>query len=269
MPAPPLLRRLHAASTLGLPHRIWFALMAFTVLSFLDLLLTWHLLKNPAGGMYEANPLAARILAAYGWLGLGVFKLLCVVVVAGIVIALARRRRRAAYGVARAGCWIVAGVVGYSACLLSDAGADPDAARLRAAHQRHEELNARLENQAAFGEQTAELARELIDEKETLAGATRRLRDHLAETGHDVLHHYRINFPGHSDQTYLAASLIRQTLAELGDDPPAAQKIRDRLVREYENEYQKSPPAFAVTLVYPPPADSSEEAGTPPAQDDG
>src|SRR5438045_2857394 len=56
---------------------------AFITLSVLDFLLTRHLLNRPGSLIYEANPIAAHLLAVFGWTGMACYKLACLAVVLG------------------------------------------------------------------------------------------------------------------------------------------------------------------------------------------
>src|ERR671923_2773942 len=79
-----------------LARAFWIACaVLYALLSFLDLFLTW-LLVDGVRGTYEANPLAANILEAYGWAGLAAFKVGCVAIVLATGALLWRRRPRTA-----------------------------------------------------------------------------------------------------------------------------------------------------------------------------
>src|SRR5262245_51999307 len=97
-------------------HRILIA--SFLALHVLDFFLTWLLLSQSAQ-VYEANPLANRILASHGWLGLGMFKLACSA--AALLAGLAVWRLRPASGqrLFQAMSLVLLGVVGYSVFLLT------------------------------------------------------------------------------------------------------------------------------------------------------
>jgi hypothetical protein len=108
-----------------------------------DLSLTYLLLARPQPDVYEANPLAAAVLARHGWAGVGTFKVLCCL--AAVAAALPVCRRRAAAGAALlAGlCLLMAGVVGYSGALLArPPGPPPEVSRIT-------EEGARLEGRIA------------------------------------------------------------------------------------------------------------------------
>src|SRR3989442_1605336 len=97
--APPTLVRL----------RPW--MIAFGVVSLLDLGLTWLLVAGVAGA-YEANPLAADILERFGWGGLALFKLTCVGVTLTAVYAV--RTRASSRRLLQVACLASGAVVIYS-----------------------------------------------------------------------------------------------------------------------------------------------------------
>lgn len=102
-------------------NRLWLAgLAVFVVLSATDFAQTYALIETGGGAVYEANPVAGPWLERYGWAGLAAYKLAAVLVVAGVVVVLAGRSRRAATGVAAAGCAAVLCVTLYSRDLLAN-----------------------------------------------------------------------------------------------------------------------------------------------------
>ena len=94
-----------------------FKQLVFVVLSLADLYLTRHLVSATDGQIYESNPIANWWLSNLGWLGLGAFKLLTMLTVAGLVVAISRSRPRAGRRVLSFACVAVAAVVAYS-CYL-------------------------------------------------------------------------------------------------------------------------------------------------------
>src|SRR5262245_22133252 len=100
--------------TMTLPSRRWFltAGIIYVLFSVMDWWLTWLMVGR--GGAYEANPLAATVLARFGWLGLAIFKLVLVALVLGVGGYLWSRRPRTARFVLTLGCAAILVVVGYS-----------------------------------------------------------------------------------------------------------------------------------------------------------
>ncbi|MBX9581591.1 MAG: DUF5658 family protein [Gemmataceae bacterium] len=102
-------------------NRLWLAGLAiFVALSAADFTQTYALIHTGDGAVYEANPVAAPWLERYGWHGLAVYKLAAVLVVAGVVVVLAGRNRRAAAGVAGMGCAALLAVTLYSRDLIAN-----------------------------------------------------------------------------------------------------------------------------------------------------
>jgi len=88
-------------------------LCLFVALSLADLLLTFQLVRGSDGEVREANPIAAAWLDAYGWAGLGAFKALMVLLVAGSCVFISRYRPRAGGGVLTYACLVTGAVVAY------------------------------------------------------------------------------------------------------------------------------------------------------------
>lgn len=106
--------------------RLWLAgLAVFVALSATDFAQTYALIETGGGSVYEANPVAAPWLERYGWQGLAAYKVAAVVVVAGVVVVLAGRSRRAATGVAALGCVALLSVTLYSRDLIANGPPPP------------------------------------------------------------------------------------------------------------------------------------------------
>jgi hypothetical protein len=102
-------------------NRLWVALLAvFVALSAADFTQTYALIHTGDGAVYEANPVAAPWLERYGWHGLALYKVAAVLVVAGVVVVLAGRSRRAAAGVVGLGCAALLAVTLYSRDLIAN-----------------------------------------------------------------------------------------------------------------------------------------------------
>ena len=93
-------------------------LFLFTSLNLADLFLTYQLLENGEGRVYESNPIAEAWLARYGWAGLVVFKLAGVLLVTGLCLFISLHRPRASGLVLVFSCTVLTAVVLYSCCLL-------------------------------------------------------------------------------------------------------------------------------------------------------
>jgi hypothetical protein len=92
-------------------------LFVYALLSATDLLLTYRLVQHTGGVVYESNPIANAWLHSYGWMGLAVFKLAAILLVAGVAIYVSRHRPATAARLLSFACCAVAGVVLYSCWL--------------------------------------------------------------------------------------------------------------------------------------------------------
>jgi Domain of unknown function (DUF5658) len=102
-------------------------LVLFVCLSLADLVLTWHLLTNGEGDVYEGNPVARWWLERYGWVGLTFFKLGLMLFIVGVMVVVARHRPQAAGWLLVISCGILAAVVAYSGLLTAGLAVAPPA----------------------------------------------------------------------------------------------------------------------------------------------
>lgn len=86
----------------------------FAVLSVLDLSLTYQLLADGGGTIYESNPFANAWLGKYGWSGLAFYKLLSMSVVVAVAAYVSCSRPVAGGRILTFACIAVAMVVSYS-----------------------------------------------------------------------------------------------------------------------------------------------------------
>jgi hypothetical protein len=100
-------------------------LVLFALLSGLDLLLTWQLLRDQPRA-YEANPLARWLLEHGGWTALAAFKFGAVAGVGGLCVLIARHRPATARRVMVFACLALAAVVAYSCALTVWSGPEDD-----------------------------------------------------------------------------------------------------------------------------------------------
>src|SRR6266849_905705 len=89
-------------------------LILYAVLSAADLGLTYALIRQGEGDVYESNPIAEAWLSSYGWAGLAVFKLVIVLIVAALAAFVSLSRPRTGGHILTFACLAVAGVVAYS-----------------------------------------------------------------------------------------------------------------------------------------------------------
>jgi hypothetical protein len=218
---------------------------AFSAVSLLDLLLTWLLLER-AEGAYEANPLAAAVLARLGWAGLAGFKAVAVAAVLALALAIGRRRRGAGLAVLRLGCAALALVLGYSLCLL--AGRTAERARdERARAAQAAALRARThvaEQAAQAAARRQELAAAVAAGTLRLPGAVAELAAYLKEIGHDPFPYLRCYCGDLSADACLAAHLVREVGLAVQGQPARARRLLGALRQDFA-AYHPRLPAFA------------------------
>jgi hypothetical protein len=89
-------------------------LTLYTLLSVADLGLTYALIQQGDGDVYESNPIAEAWLSAYGWTGLALFKVAIILIVAAVAAFVSLSRPRTGGHILTFACLAVAMVVGYS-----------------------------------------------------------------------------------------------------------------------------------------------------------
>src|SRR5262249_42333341 len=89
-------------------------LLAFGILSVLDLLLTWRLVQASGGQIYESNPVASAWLSRYGWQGLILFKASMVMLIGLVVLLISLHRPDYGGRILIFACSVTAAVVLYS-----------------------------------------------------------------------------------------------------------------------------------------------------------
>ena len=89
-------------------------LTLYTVLSLADLGLTYALIQQGGGEVYESNPIAEAWLSSYGWTGLALYKLAIVLIVGTVAAFVSLSRPRTGGHILTFACLSVALVVTYS-----------------------------------------------------------------------------------------------------------------------------------------------------------
>jgi hypothetical protein len=97
----------------------WKRLLLFASLSLADLLLTWVLISQSNGAVYESNPIAGAVLAKFAWPGLAAFKFVAFAVVVCLAALIARQRPALGARVLTFACSTLGGVTIYSCSLLA------------------------------------------------------------------------------------------------------------------------------------------------------
>jgi hypothetical protein len=191
-------------------------LAAYATLSLLDLGLTYQLVQKTGGTVYEGNPIANAWLAAYGWKGLVLFKLLAMILVGGTVLLIAFQRSRLAGHILTFGCMVLVGVVLYSCSLLRHSGVPP-AQGVAELAQYSPRLSKRTRMYRVYCGIRDELRKEVQMNRCTLDEAVAKLaQTENVQNGRwlRILHE---RYPGRDDRGCLAADLMAQGFR---DAPP-------------------------------------------------
>jgi hypothetical protein len=115
--------------------------LSFVLLSLADLTMTWALIGDGLGSVYESNPVAAWCLQGYGWAGMAGFKALMVLASGGLSEVISRYRPRTGGRVLVLGCIITASVVLYSGYLYLTAPASESSDEMRIAQKHIEKVH--------------------------------------------------------------------------------------------------------------------------------
>jgi hypothetical protein len=238
----------------GRARPFWIACaLVYLLLSGVDLLLTW-LLVDSLGGAYEANPLAADILARYGWSGLALFKGGCVALVLATATWLWRCRPRTARLLLGLGSASSVAVVGYSLWLtgfgVTAPGWNQDMA---AARLRGDRLDALHDRAHAYERRLQELTEDLFRGRRSLRDAAAALDDYLDEIRHNARHYLNTFYEGVPKDAVLAAHLVRQVGYRTRNNPEQARRQFHALAEQFAT-YQAPLPAvctepFRATLA--------------------
>ena len=97
----------------------WKRLLLFAGLSLADLFLTWVLISQSNGEVYEGNPVAGAVLAKFHWAGLAAFKFMTFAVVVCLTAIIARQRPLVSVRVLTFACSTLGGVTIYSCSLVA------------------------------------------------------------------------------------------------------------------------------------------------------
>jgi hypothetical protein len=218
----------------------------FLLLSLADLALTWWLLTQAGGAVYESNPLAGWCLANHGWLGLAAFKVALVVLVLGLATIICRQRPRVAGHLLRFGCAVLGVVVVYGSALAYQADARLEAANEEVAADREVLNRASAEVfrvRQAYGALRDHLADALSAGHYTLAQASERLATAERPAGASAWHALP-EFAGCSLQEILARQLLASVRgsASMSGQRAAAEVVFQRLAAEYAATFGRVPP---------------------------
>jgi hypothetical protein len=243
----------------------WMAV--FGTASLLDLLQTWLLVQG-LGSAYEANPLAAVVLAQFGWIGLALFKASSVVAVLGLALAIQRWHSQAAVGLLRLGCGVLALVLGHG-LLLAGGSAGERAEAAQTAQRRQAVMQQRRQRAHLFSLAAArreQLAARILAGQLTLSQAARQLADYLQEIGSGTSTPLRA-YCGEamSDEACLAVHLLYELGCQLRDRPTLARQHLRQLRAQWAVYGEQLPRFVAWVFVETEKSDSQTVAAQPPA----
>jgi hypothetical protein len=171
-------------------------------------LLTWLLLEG--GGrpdVYEANPLALSILTNFGWMGVATFKSCCSLLALGAVLSVWYFRPTSGSRLLTFLCLVMTGVVGYSGVLLAQP-ADTAVQELPALKQMSVQITGRIDHVHRFGNERAQICRDVLENNIDLPTALERMRDCIRRFEKDLSSYNRSMLPDLAKDNEVAAYLF-------------------------------------------------------------
>jgi hypothetical protein len=226
----------------AIPH--WRKLSLYTALSVTDLVLTWFLLKQPGGGAYEWNPIAAWWLSRFGWWGLAQLKLGVVLLTAALALVVSVYRPRAAGRMLTFGCGVLASVLFYSGLLV------PDVLSAASRAGQNDVPSQLLERRCAdFRDYTSvlyKLGRDLAYRRCSLAEAMDLLAATEAVRGQQWQQRMAIRFPGYQGAEVLGALLIEEAILSTDADLSWLAERYRQLDAEFQSCFHRPGPLPSV-----------------------
>lgn len=217
----------------------------FALLSLADLFLTWLLLAQGEGQIYESNPLARWWLERHGWLGLVAFKLSTTLLVVGLAMTISASRPRTGGWVLVFACSVLALVILYSSSLagfISRPADSPEGGDLERQAERDRFLDQRIKDIKEYNKVSIDVQDQWLGERCTLAQAVQQLARTANARNADWLRVMHGHYPHCTTEQCLAANLLDHALALLESDPSAYRRVVPRLVTEYQAAYGAAPP---------------------------
>ncbi len=215
-------------------------LLMFALLSGLDLFLTWHLLEQRAGQVYESNPIARWWLEQHGWLGLVFFKSSVVLVVAGLALLISRYRPRTGGWVLVFACSTLALVVLYSSSLAGFMCRQPEvvaAGELEHQAERDRLLDQRLHAIREYNALLGRLGDDWLAGRCTLSEAVRQLAGTSNARNPSWLQLIYQRYPGHTTEQCLAANLLDHVRVSQTHSQSVDPQVLSQLAAEYQARY--------------------------------
>jgi hypothetical protein len=225
--------------------------VVFIVLSFLDWFLTWQLLENSHGGIYEANPIASVILLRFDWLGIGVFKLGCTLTGLVTILVLCQLRPHVGLRLCTVMSLCLVAVIGYSIVLwVAQPWQSEDLCALAQAKQNAARLEQHRLAYMAYMKTRNQLAHDLAAERHTLSQATDELARRVAEMSHEFLFYVPSRPTGPDLEAFLAEELISAARVEplFRYRPGLAARRTNQLAREFELQFHTALPQYILEI---------------------
>jgi hypothetical protein len=219
-------------------------LVLFGLLGMTDLVLTWWLLRRPAGEFYEANPVAHWWLARYGWVGLAALKASSILLVAVLTALIARRQRHVAAGLLAFGCALTGGVVLYSVVLTLTG---PHGEGFQEA-ERSERLQRDLHRAQTFLVALKRAGSDVAAGRSTLDEAAQRMATLKEAREPDRMRQVQRLFPDCTWRQGLAALVVRHACRACATDPPTAHRLARQLKGEFLARYGRPMPETALRV---------------------
>jgi len=198
---------------------------SFVLLQAVDFCFTQLLLGGARADVYEANPLAMRILHAHGWSGLALFKLLCTFVGLAAVGLLWRRRASTARRVLLGMCLVMASVVVYSGTLLAGPE-DPEMAELPRLQKESSHIDRHIVMLRRFDETKTRLCQDLLAGRRDLEASLAGMRQCLEQYGPSLLPHHRSTLPDWREKGHLLSYLYHKVSSLTASQPHGKEQLR-------------------------------------------
>jgi hypothetical protein len=217
--------------------------LVFVLLSLSDWVLTWAVIRNGLGHVYESNPVAAWFLHCQGWAGLALYKAAMVLTSSSLSTVISWRRPRTGGLVLSLGCGVSAAVVLYTGYLyLACAGPLDEDRNARQETVRRQEQQTRVKELLRLQEGLAE---EMVAGRLGLSEAVAQLELAVREEDAPWLTGLQLFHPDHSFRQLLAIRLIHLCQVKRSGDPQAARALEERLTGEYRSLFgpSSSPPS--------------------------
>jgi hypothetical protein len=214
-------------------------LLLFAVLSVADFIMTWQLLKLTDGQVYESNPVANAWFESFGWIGLGVYKALAIVLVVGCALFVTRYRPHAGRRILAFACAATTFVVVYSCYLAyaSDIAPSADQDDPYAAEMRSRLLDREMHRQRKYHTLLAQLSIDLIEGRCGLAEAVAALRQNDKANDPQWLTILQRNYPNRTPEECLAIHLGYHALVKVHQDEPLAFDTATQLGRDFREMF--------------------------------